>query len=168
MTEFDTIRFSLFTRSYSAKLLAEYIIKRSKKNDASLETDILFLAKVLRFKYKDLQEFVLNFSTFDRSLISLPFDTEIFLEVEKEFHRISSESLDSYSLTQDDYRKPTLMAALERIVGDTLAEVDDDSEFQRQLDEGTRQFRYFYYKVAWKYRLPTMRNVAFLVRMISF
>jgi hypothetical protein len=167
MSSFDTERFFLFTRSYSGKLLAEYIIQHCKKNDIPPDGIARLLARILRFRYKSLKKFILNFSTYEASLTRVPPEFEIFLQVEKEFERIALESLDSNCLTRDDYQKPTLAAALERIVGDTLAEIDDDNEFQSQLDEATQKQRYLYYKVAWRYRLPTMRNVTFLIRMIS-
>jgi hypothetical protein len=167
MTKFDAKRLFLFTHSYSGKLLAEYVVQHSKKKGTLIETDIRLLAKMLRFRHKDLKEFIINAVTYEGALVNLHPNLEIFLEVESEFERIALEQLDSLSLTKDDYHKPTLLSALERTVGDSLGDIDDDTEFQTQLEERTKQHRYLYYKVAWKYRLPTMRNVAFIVRMIS-
>lgn len=123
---------------------------------------------MLRFRYKDLWEFIVEHITYDSFLVKLDPNLEIFLELERELERIASESINPDSLTREDYQRPTLVSALERIVGDTLTEIDDDNEFQTQLDSRTREYRYLYYKIAWKYRLTTRKNVVFLIRMINF
>lgn len=167
MTKFDTLRLYLFTHSYSAKLLAEFVNKHTKKQNVPVENYIRLLARMLRFRYKDLWEFIVEHITDDSPLLTLDPNLEVFLAVEKELECIALESVSPDSLTREDYQRPTLVSAFERIIGDTLAEIDDDNEFQTQLDASTREYRYLYYKVAWKYRLPTRQNVVFLIRMLS-
>lgn len=68
-----------------------------------------------------------------------------------------------------DYEKELalLSLAIERVVGNNLKNIEDDSLFKQQLEDFKRKYAYWYYKTAYKYKLPTIRIVPFLLRLIS-
>ena len=97
----------------------------------------------------------------------LPNLLRIYLEVESELSKLTEEKLDEYSTALEDYQRQLLYPAIERAVGNLLDETDDDSKFQMLLEERFRQTIYAYYKVVRKFGLPTMRNIPFILSIIS-
>jgi len=71
------------------------------------------------------------------------------------------------SLVPDEYERPFLTLAIERIAGDKLTNIDDDYEFELKLEVLKVQYRRWYYRVAYKYKLPTPRILPFLWRLIT-
>ncbi|MBI5151614.1 MAG: hypothetical protein HZA34_03510 [Candidatus Pacebacteria bacterium] len=167
MTKFDTERLFLFTHSYSGKVIAEHITKRCKDDTARFEREVHLLAKVLRFRHADLKKLIIYPITLDVSIKIMKPDLLAFLEVERELECIASEKLDEYSTAKEDYQRQMLTPAIERVAGNALAGIDDDSEFQNKIQEKIQEHGRVYYKVARKYRLPTMRIVPFLLRLIA-
>jgi len=167
MTKYNTERYFLFTHSYSGKAIAEHITKRCKDDAARFEKEAHLLAKVLRFRHADLKKFILYPITPDVSIKIMRHDFLAFLELERELECIASEKLDEYSTAKEDYQRQMLTPAIERAARNALAEIDDDSEFQNKIQEKIQEHGRIYYKVARKYRLPTMRIVPFLLRLIA-
>ncbi len=60
-----------------------------------------------------------------------------------------------------------LSLAIERVVGSTLGNVKDDNVFEEKLNQRIKDYHRIYYKTAYKYRLPTMRIIPFLLRLIT-
>lgn len=103
----------------------------------------------------------------NRLYIRIPYNLRIYLETEKELTKLVEERLDEYSTAKEDYQNQLLYPAIERAVGNLLADVDNDSEFQGLFDEKTKSATYIYYKVAYKYKLSTIRIVPFILRLIG-
>lgn len=70
-------------------------------------------------------------------------------------------------VTKEDYHNQLLSPAIERVAGNSLTKIDDDKEFETRLTDQINRYTSVYYKVAYKYKLPTIRIVPFLLRLIS-
>ena len=81
--------------------------------------------------------------------------------------KLSEEKLDEYSTAIEDYQGQLLSPAIERAVGNFLADVKNDRHFQKLFEEKLGSAHYGYYNVAYKYGLPTMRIVPFILRLIE-
>jgi hypothetical protein len=91
----------------------------------------------------------------------------IYLAIEKEISTIILERREKDSLIFNDYGRRLLEPAIERATGDHLSGVDDDFVFENNLEELKRRYTKSYYEVAYKYKLPTLRIVPFIIRLIS-
>jgi len=92
---------------------------------------------------------------------------KIYLEIEKELRNVVDEKLDEYSTAKEDYQRQLLLPAIERAAGNSLRKIEDDRKFEIKLGERIKEYGNIYYKVAYKYKLPTMRIVPFLLRLIT-
>lgn len=125
------------------------------------------LSVIFEFKYKEIADFVI-FDTKPRCPYKrLPNSLRVYLEIENELMKLSEEKLDEYSTALEDYQRQLLYPAIERVIGNLLENVDDDGEFQKLSEEKFKSAIYAYYKVARKYGLPTMRNIPFILSIIS-
>ena len=89
---------------------------------------------------------------------------KIYLEIEKELINIAEERLDKYSTVFEDYQWKLLSPAIERAAGNFLENLSD-VEFEKATNFRLKKYQYIYYKVVRKYRLPTMRNIPFILRL---
>lgn len=125
------------------------------------------LSVVLDFEYKQTTDFIV----FDTKPICpykrVSSSLRMYLEIEKELLKLSEEKLDEYSTALADYQRQLLYPAIERAVGNLLDEIDDDSKFQMLLEERFKHAIHTYYKVVRKFGLPTMRNIPFILSIIS-
>jgi len=96
----------------------------------------------------------------------LPTSLKVYLEVEKELSKLLEEKLDEYSTALEDYQGQLLCPAVERAVGNLLENINDDIQFQKLTEEKFKSSFRIYYKVAYKYGLPTMRVVPFVLRLL--
>jgi hypothetical protein len=96
----------------------------------------------------------------------IPSDLRIYLEIESELVKLMEEKLDEYSTAQEDYKRKLLSPAFERAAGNLIQNLEDDMKFQEALDLRIQKYAHIYYKVAYKYKLPTMRVVPFIIRII--
>ncbi len=71
------------------------------------------------------------------------------------------------SLMPDEYERAFLTLAIERVAGDKLTDIEDDSEFELKLEILKRHYVRWYYRVAYKYKLPTPRILPFIWRLIT-
>lgn len=167
-SNFDKNRLALFTKSYAGYFLGNYI-RQSKKPEILLER----LAKVLLFKEKSLYCFIFHKTCqrkFDRIIKNVTEDKEkiaIYLKIEKELMIITQEREDKNSLISEDYEYALLSPAIERVAGNTLANVNDDGIFDTKLIELKNQCTRWYYEIAYRYRLPTLRIIPFILRLIA-
>jgi hypothetical protein len=81
--------------------------------------------------------------------------------------KLSEEKMDEYSTALEDYQGQLLYPAIERAVGNLMENINDDSMFQKLLEEKFKSSIHTYYKIARKYGLPTMRNIPFILSIIS-
>jgi len=75
--------------------------------------------------------------------------------------------LDEYSTANQDYQHQLLYPAIERAAGNLLTDAVSDRKFQELLIEKIKEYTSTYYKVAYKFKLPTIRIIPFLIRLIS-
>lgn len=162
---YEEVRFFLFTSSYSANKITVYL--KEKYKGRKLEKSVVNLATVLRFKQKQTADFVLFDVKPKYPYRKIPKTIRAYLEIEKELLKLSEEKLDEYSMALEDYQGQLLSPAIERSVGNFLTDVKNDYRFQKLLEERLGETRYNYYKVANKYKLPTMRIVPFVLRLID-
>lgn len=132
-----------------------------------LEGCIQKLSLVLRFKLKQVNDFVLFDIKADSPYLRLPKRLKIYLEIENELAKLSEEKLDEYSTALEDYQRQMFYPAIERAIGNFLEGVKDDKMFQELLESQFKSACYIYYKVVCKYKLPTLRTVPFVLRLIT-
>lgn len=161
---YEQVRFFLFTSSYSGERIRTYL--KGKFRDKKLTKVIKNLSAVLHFKNAQVSKYVLYDIKPASPYRRLPYPLKIYLEIENELSKLSEEKLDEYSTALEDYQKQLLCPAIERAVGNFLEDVEDDNKFQKLLEEKFKPAHYTYYKVAYKYKLPTLRLVPFILRLI--
>ena len=162
---YDRVRFFLFVNSYSGKKISSQL--KERLNGEELTKAIKRLANVLDFKYRQVSNFVI-FDLKPNSLYQrFPTSLKIYLEIEKEVAKVTEEKLDKYSTALEDYQRQLLYPAIERAVGNLLENVESDKKFQKLLETEIKSATNTYYKVAYKYKLPTIRVVPFILRIIS-
>lgn len=165
MVSYEKVRFFLFTNSYSANKIAVYL--RGKYKGRKLEKSVINLATVLRFERKRTTDFVLFDIKPKCPYRRMPKSIKTYLEIEKELLKLSEEKLDKYSTALEDYQGQLLNPAIERAAGNFLSDVKNDNRFQKLFEEKVGSAHYDYYKVAYRYKLPTMRITPFIIRMIT-
>jgi transcriptional regulator with XRE-family HTH domain len=162
--KYKEIRFFLFANSYSGKKIASYLKKKHKSKKSAEMTKRL--SRVLGLTHKQVNDFVSFEIKPNPPYKRLPASLKIYLEVENELSKLSEEKLDEYSTSMDDYQKRLLYPAIERAVGNLLENIEDDNKFQKLFEEKFKTATHTYYKVAYKYKLPTIRVVPFILRLI--
>ena len=162
---YEKVRFFLFTNSCSGKKISAHL--KNKLKGKKLTGAIKRLSVVIDYRYSQVD----NFIVLDLKPISphkrLPSSLRIYLEIESELVKLSEEKLDEYSTASEDYHNQLLFPAIERTAGNSLTNVSSDHEFQEQLQDRIREYTNVYYKVVYKYKLPTIRIVPFILRVIS-
>ena len=155
----------MFTHSFSGKKISDHL--KSKYKGRKLISAIGKLSVVMNFK----QSQVLNFVLFSDKILSpyfrIPRKLKIYLEVERELLKLTEEKLDEYTTAAEDYQRMLLFPAIERTAGNLLSNVISDFEFQESLQKKIREYTSSYYKVVDKYKLPTIRVVPFIIRIIT-
>ncbi|PIP14709.1 hypothetical protein COW98_04200 [Candidatus Roizmanbacteria bacterium CG22_combo_CG10-13_8_21_14_all_35_9] len=162
------VRFILFTKSYAGYILSNHT-KKLHHPKAMINT----LSKVLLFNKKDLDIFVFNKIKTNKAnkiiILELTSDEKIasYLQIEKELINLMKERDDKENLVNDDYHHALLEPAIERVAGNNLSHIESDRWFDKRLTELKKKYHRWYYDIAYKYKLPTMRIVPFLLRLIS-
>lgn len=90
----------------------------------------------------------------------------VYLQIERELIMLTQEKQDRNNLVSEDYEKALLTPAIERVAGNALARIKDDHTFEMKLIEFKKLYTRWYYAIAYQYRLPTLRIVPFLLRLI--
>jgi hypothetical protein len=178
------IRLVLLTRSYANYRISQEIKRKYKLNNklTSRELKIKYfkkraipeiarLSRVLNIAYKPLWESLilgkvpaLNKKIPDREKI------KAYVAIETELITLSAtKSSKSSSFFDPDYADESaiLSIAIERAVGNKLIDIDNDSVFNHQQEILQKLYLRWYYKVAWKYKLPTTRIIPFVLRLIG-
>ncbi len=165
---FNSTRVALFTFSYAGHALAGNVKKNKNKDSV-----ILKLSQILFMDEEIIRCFVLHktcCSKFSRIIKSITEDKEkvkIYLAIEKELLTIIEEKRDKESFVLEDYKWALLDPAIERVAGNDLSEIEYDRVFERRLSKLQKTYHRRYYFIAYKYKLPTIRIVPFLLRLLS-
>lgn len=163
--DYKKVRFFLFCHSYSGRRIA-LDLKSRYKNKKLLKV-INKLSVILGFKTKQIENFILLGLPTICPYQRLPSKFKIYLEIEKELINLTDEKQDEYSTAKDDYQNQLLFPAIERAAGNSLNNIKEDREFEIRLADQIKSYTNTYYKVAYKFKLPTIRVIAFLLRLAS-
>lgn len=90
-----------------------------------------------------------------------------YLEIERELCSIIQQRSKYDEFFGEDYEGPLLSLAIERAIGNALCEIENDQEFEEKRFLLERQYHNWYYWVAWRYKLPTLRILPFLFRLLK-
>lgn len=165
---FHSMRIALFTFSYAGYVLVSRIRKNKNKDSV-----ILKISQILLMDEGIIRCFVLHKtcrSKFSRIIKSITVDKEklkIYLAIEKELLTIIEERRDKESFVLEDYEWALLDPAIERVAGNDLSEIEYDRVFEKKLSKLQKTYHRWYYSVAYKYKLPTIRIIPFLLRLLS-
>lgn len=150
------IRLYLFCKSYPG-----YVFK----NQISEVCVCNKLSRCLGFSCKLISQFLLK-NKIPKSPKQLQRDHRIYLKIENQLVSLAKEKLDKSLVVYEDSQSFLLSLAVERVAGSTLGNVKDDFVFEQKLNQRIKDYHRIYYKVAYKYRLPTIRIIPFLLRLI--
>lgn len=181
---FYKIRTSLFSHSYALYRITEYIRKKYTLNNKLTPKElrkqyynkraipeISKLSRSLNLPYKQTWAAIMLGKT--KSLSKRVPDREkikAYLAIETELVSLSQTRLGKTSSFFDpdyDQESAMLSIAIERAVGNKLVNIEQDSTFIHQQEIFQKLYLRWYYKVAWRYKLPTTRIVPFVLRLIS-
>jgi hypothetical protein len=180
---FNKIRLALFVHSYAHFAVTHFLIKKYKINDRLSPKElrklyynkynipeISRLAKTLNFKYSLLwQSLILDKNQALNKKIKDNEMVEIYLSIENEIIQLAKQKQKKSDYFDPDYESDyaILSVAIERAVGNKLGDMDDDFAFELHEEELRKKYTYWYYKIAYKYKLPTIRITPFILRLIS-
>lgn len=166
--DFRDIRFSLFIKSYAGWYFANFI-RQSEKQEVLTKR----LAKVLLLNKKFLNCFVfhktcqIKFSKIAAEIGKREERIKIYLLIEKELFTLAQEKKDKNNSASEDYEHALLEPAIERVAGNVIKNIENDSKFEKKHVELMKIYNHWYYAVAYRYRLPTLRIVPFILRLIQ-
>lgn len=183
-TTFNKARLALFTRSYACYIITEYLKAKYKIDNKLTQKElrkkyfskrvipeISKLARTLNFEYKLLWQALLfnKNPSLGKKLASFE-GIRFYLAVESELVTLATSKRNrSRAFFDPDYENESAMLsiAVERATGNILNDLEDDFVFERQQMELQKVYLRWYYKIAYKYKLPTTRIVPFVLRLIS-
>lgn len=180
---FKKIRLVLFLRSYAFYRISKEIVRKYKfdkklnsrklrKRDSNKKAnpEISKLSHTLNLSYKLLWKAIVleKFQPLSKRILNKE-KINIYLAIESELILLSIVRSNKSDFKDSDYEEEfaLLSLAIERAVGNNLKNIEDDFVFKQQLEELKRKYHYWYYKIAYKYKLPTMRIVSFILRLIA-
>jgi len=182
--KYDTYRktrLDLFIRSYAGYFTCNYIKTKYKIDDnlsasqlqeqfsgKRIIPEISRLSRVLNLNYQLLWRFVvLNGRQGLNRKAKTNRKIEVFLAIEEEMIFLTIARQDKEYIISDDYERATLSPAIERAAGNSLRHVNNDLIFEQQLNEVQKEYARWYYETACKYKIPTLRIIPFLLRLIT-
>lgn len=182
-TTFNKVRLALFTRSYAHQYISCYLKAKYKINDklSSKELhkayfgkrsipEVQRLAKVLNFNYALLwNSILLDKNQVISKKLSDKDRLDVFLSIENEIKTLAKQKQNKSDYFDPDYDTEfaLLSVAIERAVGNALQDIEDDALFDQQSETLKMKYSYWYYKMAYKYKLPTIRITPFIMRLIT-
>lgn len=172
---FKSIRMSLFQQTYSGYVIAEYIRNKYKKKSKFPKgkkiPEISLLVKCLNFDFQPTCDFIVKNKRLPlMKLILAKSGIRQYLEVEKELVRlVSSRHNRSKDFYDPDYEIEVaiLQLSIERVSGNHVPNNTSDRDFENILADKQNQYRKWYYKIAYLYKLPTIRITPFILRLIK-
>lgn len=183
-TTYNRVRLVLFTHSYACYFISEYLRAKYKIDkkltprelrriyfDKRAIPEISRLARSLNFEYQLLWQALLlsKNPSLGKKLTSRE-GIRFYLAIESELIKLAASKRNrSRDFFDPDYENESVMLsiAIERATGNLLNHIEDDFVFEKQLEELQRIYLRWYYKIAYKYKLPTTRIVPFVLRLIS-
>lgn len=165
---FKRIRIALFLRSYAFYRISKEL--REKYSGKKIIPEIPRLSHTLNLSCKPLRKAIVleKFQPLSKKILNKG-KIKIYLAIENELILLSIARSNKSDFKDSDYEEEfaLLSIAIERAVGNSLKEIKDDLIFSKQLEILQRKYAYWYYKTAYRYKLPTMRIVPFILRLIT-
>jgi len=165
---FKKIRLALFLRSYAFYRISTEL--REKYSDKKVIPEISRLSRALNLPHRPLRKAIIpkKFQALNRKVHDKE-NIKIYLAVESELALLARAKDNKSDFKDSDYEEEfaLLSLAIERAVGNNLKNVEDDLMFKQQSEELKRKYYNWYYKTAYKYKLPTIRIVPFILRLIT-
>lgn len=168
---FNSIRFILFTQSYSGFFLAGYI-----NNSSRCVSELNNVAKALLFKKFMLKRFIFE-QKYRKPVFRLKVEhrcvtsqkVSLYLQIEHELCTLHEMKKDREKFTEFEYENSGMFLdlAIERVAGNNLKNLESDVQFDSELPKLIKTYRHWYYTVAYTYKLPTVRIIPFILRLIS-
>ncbi|MBU2632600.1 hypothetical protein KKG52_02680 [Patescibacteria group bacterium] len=180
---FKKIKLALLVRSHTSYRISREIVEKHKldKKLNSKELQKKYLSKkaipeisrlsyALNLPYKPLWKAIVlkKFQSLSRRALDKE-KIKIYLAIENELIFLSIARNNKSYFKDSDYEEEfaLLSMAIERAAGNSLKEIKDDFIFSKQLEVLQRKYTYWYYKTAYRYKLPTIRIVPFILRLIK-
>lgn len=155
---YNQIRTCLFTKIYAYTVFQEYIVEAKRKDKQKLRRRI---AKMLLLKPHT------TMSTVDcNSIIHHDGKLSVYVRIEHELTLLTKERNKRGYFDLIEYEYALLDPAIEHVVGEDLCSIENDKEFDMQLAKFKTIYRNWYYQTAVKYKLPTLRIIPFLLRLL--
>lgn len=179
---YKKLRLVLFVRTYAYYRISQYIGEKyrfdNKLKSKELRTiyfkkkaipEISRLSKALNLPYNPLWESIVLDKTISLSKNLPDREIKVYLSVEHELTQfaIAKQSKSDYTDPEYEFEFALLRRAIERTTGNRLRNIKNDSVFEQQLEILQKLYLGWYYKTAYKYKLPTLRIVPFILRLIS-
>lgn len=165
---FLKIRFLIFTQSYTGYRLAKLL--HGKDNKKLIKR----LAEILGLNEQELRCFIFHkscrqkFKSETQNLFKHDKKVDVYLQIEKELINLTQEREKNDDEKDQDYNERVILSiAVERVAGNNLSYIKTDSWFDKRLENVRKQYIHWYYKVVDIYKLPTMRIIPFLLRVMS-
>ena len=92
----------------------------------------------------------------------------VYVRIEHELIQLIKERKNQGNFDLIEYEYALLDPAIERVVGADLCDIENDKEFDEQLTTFKTIYSNWYYQTAEKYRLPTLRIIPFLLRLLCY
>jgi hypothetical protein len=183
-TTYNRVRLALFERSYAHYAIVHYLKTKYQKIDERLTSqelhrkyfnkhalpEISRLSRVLNFNYSPLWKAIIlsKYQALGKKIAEEE-KTNIFLSIERELIQLTIAKQNKSVIRNPDYESELalLSTAIERAVGNALKDIEDDFSFERKSEELKRKYIYWYYRIAYRYKLPTLRIVPFVLRLIT-
>lgn len=155
---YKRVRAYLFTKSYAYTVFQTYIDKAKRNEKLKLKKR---LSKVL------LLRFNITKASDVHSLLRRNGKLSIYVRIEQELINLMKERKERGYFDLVEYEYALLEPAIERVVGEDLADIENDREFDEQLLRFKPLYTSWYYQTTTNYRLPTLRIIPFLLRLIA-
>jgi hypothetical protein len=155
---YKQIRAYLFTKTYAYTVFQEYVREAKRKDKQKLKKRI---AKILLLKqnaYMRASDIPSRFRCDGR--------LSVYIRIEQELIQLTKEREKRGYFDLIEYESAFLEPAIERVVGADLCEIENDKEFDELLITFKTIYLNWYYQTAVKYRLPTIRIIPFLLRLL--
>ncbi|HEX6977623.1 MAG TPA: hypothetical protein VF185_04720 [Patescibacteria group bacterium] len=160
---YKSVRFYLFANSYPGRIIRSYFNDNFAERKTKEEMN--WFCCMMYFEYNQFEKFIVSNITPKCPFRRIPMLLKIYLEIENELINITEDRLDKYSTVFEDYQWKLLSPAIERAAGNFLENLND-VEFEKAINLKIKKYQYIYYKIVRKYRLPTMRNIPFILRLV--
>jgi len=165
---YEATRLALFIKSYAGHYFIE-----GYKNSRHPDVFAKKLARILLFPEAIFGFFLCpKFSgrEVEKTIKNIVKDKDkirIYLKIEKQLTLLIRDKHDKDGYVLEEYENALLALAIERVSGDSVSNIKNDDKFEKELANRKQIYNYWYYSVARKYRLPTLKIIPFVSRLLK-